>query len=124
MSGWYDNGRVYHIELSLQAVSPPAGDEIVVDKKAKGPFPRNVGSYRLGTSFEGRERELSLCSLHLSSQELFKWWKQLFKGLYCPEKGGRGKRDLTLYLASSHIKTGYNTRMGEPFVMAKVAMAR
>ena len=58
MSGWYDNGRVYHIELSLQAVSPPAGDEIVVDKKARGPFPRNVGSYRLGTSFGGREREL------------------------------------------------------------------
>ena len=22
MSGWYDNGRVYHIELSLQAVAP------------------------------------------------------------------------------------------------------
>ena len=62
MSGWYDNGRVYHIELSLQAVSPPAGDEIVVDKKARGPFPRNVGSYRLGTSVEGRERELSLCT--------------------------------------------------------------
>ena len=44
MGGWYDNGRVYHIELSLQAVSPPAGDEIVVDKKKReGHFQGTLG---------------------------------------------------------------------------------
>ena len=89
MSGWYDNGRVYHIELSLQAVSPPAGDEIVVDKKKReGHFQGTLGPTALARLL----REEKTISVHLSSQDLFKWWKQLFKGLHCPEKGGRGKR--------------------------------
>ena len=65
MSGWYDNGRVYHIELSLQAVSPPAGDENVVDKKRKGHFQGTLGPTALARLLR-EEKENYLCAPLLS----------------------------------------------------------
>ena len=66
MSGWYDNGRVYHIELSLQAVSPPAGDEIVVDtKKREGRFQGTLGPTALARLLR-EEKGNYLCAPLLS----------------------------------------------------------